>query len=274
MKKLILVIAVLLIGKFASALNPSKEYKTMPSEYGIAFEEKTIETSDKVRLKAWFFKPTGESRKLMVISDDGDGNMADNLEIVAQFLSMGYHVLTYDYRGYGQSDDFPVNKDFFIYSQFSQDILAIIDYTRKRHVTLELNLYGVGIGAALSVGAAANKPEVRRVIADAPYNTLETIKKKIVEKTGKEVKMPLVYDKYYMEPLYAMGERGKHLYGLLYIVGEIDPIIGPEDIKPLVKANSGKSYVYKVPGVENSQNFSSNKNDYFDQIKKFIDKTK
>ena len=274
MKKLILVIAVLLVSKTNWALNPSREYKTMPAEYGMTFEEKVIETADKVRLKAWFFKPAAESRKLMVISDDGVGNMADNLELVAQFLSLGYNVLTYDYRGYGQSDDFTINPDFFVYPQFSQDILAVIDYTRKRHVTLELNLYGIGIGAALSIGAGANKTEVRRVIADAPYISLETMKKKITEKEGKDVKMPLVYDKYYLEPLYAMGEKGKHLYGVMYIVGETDPLIGPDDIKPLVKANTGKSSVYKVPGVDNSQNFSSNKNDYFNQIKKFLDKTK
>lgn len=274
MKKLILVIAVLCISHFSFALKPSKEYKSLPTEYGMTYEERTIETPDKIRLKGWFFKPAAESRKLMVISDDGEGNMADNLEIVAQFLSLGYNVLTYDYRGYGQSDDFPVNQDFFIYSQFSQDLLGVIDYCHKKHVTLELNLYGIGIGAGLSIGAGANKSEVRRVIADGTYVTLETMKKKVLEKTGKEVKMPLLYDKYYMEPLYAMTEKGKHLYGVFYIVGETDPLLGPDDIKPLIKANSSKSYVYKVPGVENVQNFSSNKNDYFDQIKRFIEKTK
>lgn len=34
------------------------------------------------------------------MSGSGDGNMVDNIEIANSFLSAGYNVAMYDYRGY------------------------------------------------------------------------------------------------------------------------------------------------------------------------------
>lgn len=273
MKKLTLLISILVAIKFASALNPSKEYKVLPDEYGMTYKEITIETDDKTRLNTWYFTPKNESKKLMIISDDGEGNMADNLAIVAQFISMGYNVVTYDYRGYGKSDDFKINPEFFIYAQFAQDLIAVINYNHKFHAVMTIDLYGIGIGAGLSLSVGSSRPEPRKVIADAPYLNLENMQKKYKNILEKEVKMPLMYDKFLLEPTYALPEKGKHLNGIMYIIGEKDKLITPDDVKQLYKLNGSKATMYIVKGVANDENFSMDKNEYFNQIKKFLEKS-
>jgi pimeloyl-ACP methyl ester carboxylesterase len=94
--------------------------------------------------------------------------MADNLEVVGQFLSLGYNVLTYDYRGYGKSDSFHINQNFFIYAQFAKDLQGVLDYMRKTYSPGYCDLYGIGIGAGLSIGLGCTSTQVRRVIADGP----------------------------------------------------------------------------------------------------------
>ncbi|HZF99615.1 MAG TPA: hypothetical protein VEY71_01370 [Chitinophagales bacterium] len=253
----------------AFALSPSREYAVSPDDYGMKYKEVWINTEDNVKLYAWLFNPTVASKKYIIISDDGNGNMADNLEIIAQFLSAGYNVISYDYRGYGKSDEFKVNEKFFIYPQFVKDLTAVIEHSRKYGT--QFDLYGIGIGAGLSVGVGANRTEVRRIIADGAYSTFEETKNRLKEKTGADVMMPLAYEKAFMEPKYALEEKGSHLYGVMFIVGQNDEITTPEDVKALSKLKSKITDVYVVPGAKNEANFSTNKNEYFNQIKKFLE---
>ena len=125
---------VLSMASFSSfALAPSKEYKVLPSDFGLEYKEVSVPTADGLKLNTWIFKATTDSKKYVIISDDGNGNMADNMEVIGQFLSLGYHVIAYDYRGFGKSDSFNINQKFFIYAQFAKDLQAELDYLRKNY---------------------------------------------------------------------------------------------------------------------------------------------
>ncbi len=93
MKSIKLLVLAIVAAIPVFALNPSKEYSTLPSDYGMDYKEVSIPATDGLKLNAWIFKPMSETKKFIVISDDGNGNMADNIELVAQFLSAGYNVL-------------------------------------------------------------------------------------------------------------------------------------------------------------------------------------
>src|SRR4051812_11891797 len=82
------------------ALNPSKEYEVKPEKYGMTYKEEKIPTKDGATLNAWFFELPKKTTNWVVISGSGDGNMANEIEIASQFLSAGWNVCTYDYRGY------------------------------------------------------------------------------------------------------------------------------------------------------------------------------
>ena len=268
MKQTLLLLACICAYVTSFALNPSKDYKVTPDQYGMDYKEISIPTADNLQLNAWVFKASTDTRKYIIISGNGDGNMADNLEIAAQFLSGGYNVVMYDYRGYGKSSDFKILPNMYIYPQFVKDLVAVCDYTRKFYNT-QFDMYGVGIGAGLSLSVGAQRPEVRRIIADAPYSTLEDMKNRIKQVQGTDVMMPLAYDKMFIEPKYAL-EKGDQLYGIMLIVGEKDPLVTPNDMKELKEVHSKGCTIYIVPGVTNDKNFTSNKNAYFNQIKKFL----
>lgn len=270
MKKFILTAFAATLCSSLWALNPVREYSVTPADYGMDYKEVIITTSDDVKLNAWVFKPAAASKKFIIVSDDGNGNMADNLELIAQFISIGYNVVAYDYRGYGKSDDFTIKNNFFIYPQFVKDITAVVDYTRKYYNT-QFDMFGIGIGAGLSLSVGANRPEVRRIIADGTYSSFEQTKNKYKTVKGEDIMMPLAYDKMFMEPLYALASKGDQLYGILYIVGANEDICGQDDVKALLKLKPKISESYVVPGVKNDATFSSNKNEYFNKVKKFID---
>jgi uncharacterized protein len=273
MKKIALVIAVFCVLSFRIyALNPSKTYAATPADFGMDYKEVNIETSDKLMLKGWYFIGNGNPCKTIILSDDGDGNMADMIEIASNFISLGYNVLTYDYRGYGQSPDFQINPRFYIYPQFEKDLNAAIDFILKYHSTCKIiHLYGLGIGAGLSIGVGANRREVSKVIADSPYSTFENIQKTYKEVKGVDVLLPLGYNKVTMEPKYALETKGDNLSGIFFIGGEMNDIYTPKSIKELSKIKSSFSSYYIAKSASMiSENFSSDKGAYFDAIKRFL----
>lgn len=110
MKRFIIIPSLLLlITSSLFALKPSREYKVTPDKFGMQYKEEKIKTSDGAVLNGWFFELSKKSPNWVVISGTGDGNMADHIEIVNSFLSAGYNVVTYDYRGYGTSSDFTID---------------------------------------------------------------------------------------------------------------------------------------------------------------------
>jgi len=260
------LISLLIISQSILALNPSREYKVTPDKFGMQYKEEKVKTTDGAVLNAWFFENARKSPNWVVISGSGDGNMADHLEIVNSFLSAGYNVAAYDYRGYGTSSEFKIDPDLFIYPQFISDLNAILDYLRKSRAITKFDLYGLNIGAGLSIGVGANRTETKKIIADGPWTSLEGMKSKLKDKTGKEPVMPFGYDKTY-EPIYAFEKPKGPLKSLMIIVSQMDPIVGPSDVKSL----KGVTEVYVVKNSPtNADNFSTDKNTYFEKISKFL----
>ncbi|MCG3167861.1 MAG: hypothetical protein POELPBGB_03660 [Bacteroidia bacterium] len=272
MKKIILSLIVSAFCIPVFALNPVREYAVTPDEYGIEYEEKKITTEDGVSLNAWWFKPQNKSgAKAIIIADDGDGNMADNIELITKFTSLGYHVLAFDYRGYGKSDDFKINPKMICYPQFEKDVKAVMDHVKKNHASMSSNLYGKGIGASLLLAAAANRTDVRKVIADTPFLKLESYKAVVKAKKGEDLIVPIGYNKFFMEPFFALTEKGSHLYGILLISGEKDDVITPDDMKELTKLQKNITQYKMIKGVGAADTYNTDKDAYFGLLQTFLE---
>jgi pimeloyl-ACP methyl ester carboxylesterase len=266
MKFKILLLAATVVAVHAFGLNPSREYKVYPEKYGMTYKKESIPTKDNINLNAWFFETSKKTTNWVIISGSGDGNMADDIEICGQFLSAGWNVCMYDYRGYGASDNFPIDTDTYIYPQFLTDLNAVCDYLRKSRAITKFDLYGKKIGAGLSIGVGCNRPETRKIIADGPWTSLEQMKKKYKDIRQKDVIIPFGYDKTF-EPIYACDKIRASLKGVLLIVSPQDEMIKPDDMK-LLRCATQTYIVPKSPN--NDENFNTDKNMYFDKVSKFL----
>ncbi|HNS13364.1 MAG TPA: alpha/beta hydrolase [Bacteroidia bacterium] len=265
-KKLLVFFAAFIISGTLSALNPSREYAVRPDKYGMDYKEEKITLKDGAVINAWFFETSKKTTNWIVISDDGDGNMADNIEICSQFLSAGWNVAMYDYRGFGASSDFNIDPDTYIYPQFVEDLNGILDYLRKSRAVTKFDLYGQYIGGGLALGVGANRPETRKMIADGPWLELEGMKKKLKEVKQKDVIIPFGYDKN-KEPIYGCDKSRANIKGVMIIVSPNDELLTPVDMKPL----RCTTYTYVVTeSPSNAKNFETDKNAYFEKVNKFL----
>jgi len=77
--KLPLIIILLAVFNFSFALNPSRTYKQKPDKFNMQYKEFTVQTQDGAALAAWFFPSKIDTKELILISHNGEGNMADYL---------------------------------------------------------------------------------------------------------------------------------------------------------------------------------------------------
>lgn len=73
--KQILFILLSVIYCQANALHPSREYKVLPSKFGMTYKEEKIAQKDGAILNGWFFEQPKKTTNWVVISASGDGNM-------------------------------------------------------------------------------------------------------------------------------------------------------------------------------------------------------
>ena len=255
------------------ALNPSRTYKQRPDKYNIKYTEVKVKTDDGAALNLWYFPTANPSKKLVIIAHNGDGNMGDYLRRVDQFKRIGYNVVTFDYRGFGESSKFEIAGDMYIYSEFTKDLEAVIDYCRENYQET-FDLYGFGIGAGLVLGVGYNHTEIVRIIADTPFLSLENVEEKY-DNQPHWMEVPFESYPKKFEPINTIQNApSKNLKGILIMVGNNDALFTRADMEKLRQLNKKLiSQIHVVDNKSRMDNFKANKEKYFAEISSFIDNT-
>jgi uncharacterized protein len=128
-------------------------------------EELTLVVADGVKLRGWLVKGDGTPTPL-VIYFGGNAEEVSWLAGVAEQFA-GWSLLLVNFRGYGESEGKPGEKDLFA------DALAIYDYAKRRPDVRPERIVAMGrsLGSGIAVHLAAHRP-LRGVILVSPYDSV------------------------------------------------------------------------------------------------------
>lgn len=139
---------------------PIRDAFETPAQY----EDVWIETADGKRLHGWFMPavgvPDGEKAPAILHVHGNAGNVLYH-ESFSSFLTMsGFHVLLFDYRGYGRSDKGSMNRE-----NLTIDTRSALAYLMERDdVDADrVGVLGVSLGGPFALDAAINEPRVEAV---------------------------------------------------------------------------------------------------------------
>ncbi len=139
---------------------------TTPAELGLAYEDVRFTTDDGVTLSGWLIGARRETRGAVVLMHGFSWNRLPWLAGFVPWLSERYHVLQFDFRGHGASDD----ADITLGTAERLDVAAAVRMLEGRGLG-PVALMGISMGAAVAIMAGADLP-VAGVVADAPYADL------------------------------------------------------------------------------------------------------
>jgi uncharacterized protein len=121
-------------------------------------------SSDGGSVAGRFVVARGECFGTVVYCYGYDGNLARHLSDIEWLPDAGFNVLAFDYRGYGLTEGVPTR------SGTVDDAVAAIDAALRRDPEHTV-VYGHSLGGAVGIVAAARRPAVRAVVAEATFPT-------------------------------------------------------------------------------------------------------
>lgn len=123
--------------------------------------------SEGLRLRGWLAKGAPERPAVVMAHGLGD-SLESQVDAGAVFHSRGHPVLLLDLRGHGRSEGHLTT----LGGREREDVRAGLRALRERGLGAHgFILAGASMGAVAVIRAAAEEPEVRAVIAEAPYDS-------------------------------------------------------------------------------------------------------
>lgn len=196
MKHLNCIVSLCLLIVFFSlpsfAIKPDRVYRITPENLGLIYRDLNVTTSDGLKIKTWFYPaqpalsekeineawnnpvkkpyvaPYSKNRPTIIIANGDAGNMSyQQVHFALNFTSKGYNVVTFDWRGFGESSEWEINNDYLVYSEFLLDYDAVIKEVLKQNEEVDTNriaVFGWSTGAYLSMAAASKYENIKAFV--------------------------------------------------------------------------------------------------------------
>lgn len=218
MKRLLLIISLIIYSYEIGAINPSRTYKANPNSFDLDYEEFLITTADGASINVWHLPSTGLNTPV-IISESDAGNMGDWIYLGMYLQAYGLDVWMYDYRGFGASSEFEINHQYLYYTEFSNDLSAVVDYVEESTGKVPV-LMGLSMGTIIiQEYLGRSKHPIKLVIYDGYVHNPSIWVNRLSHK-GKKVLLPKGYEQW----------KDKKLLKALYIVANQDDYSFETDI--------------------------------------------
>jgi pimeloyl-ACP methyl ester carboxylesterase len=246
-----------------------------PADVQLAYEEVSFPSvGDHITLRGWLMP--GSTSKALVMVHGLDVNRwqreGDFPALTKRYVDAGFNVLTFDLRGHGESDTGPLGLGWYE----RQDVEGAVAYLEQRGFRPgAIGIEGFSYGAATTLLASAELPDVGATVADSPFaDARELLNQEIARRGLPTIFTPgvallagpidgLDFDK--IPPLVAVPHIAPR--PLMLIHGEADSRIPYENSVRLKAASRGPAdELWLVPGAEHTREFVKTPDEYASRV--------
>ena len=225
------ILAVRLFGFIESFVFYFPSREEFANEPGVI--DVTFSGPDGRKLHGWLLVPAnaGAGSPAVLHVHGNAGNVSSHLAYSRFLADHGFVVFIFDYRGYGRSE---VGRSRPRRDRMMEDTRAALEtlITRPEVDRSRIGVYGVSIGSVFATALAAERPDVRAVVAVAPFSGWANI-----AHTHFPIVGPMLV-RGGLDPIdscAALGDRP-----LMLVHGSLDDIIPPEHSARIERAARAK----------------------------------
>jgi uncharacterized protein len=152
-----------------------------PADANLTFEDVRIPLPDGIELSGWFVPGVGErdaDGATLIFLHGLGGNRVALLDQAVMAANRGYNALLIDLRAHGESGGTVSSIGY----REGDDVRAVVDYllTRDDVNAERIGIVGFSLGAVSAVRAAASIPEIRAVVSQSGFASVEGSTSEIV----------------------------------------------------------------------------------------------
>ena len=223
---------------------PQREVEFTPKVFGCDFQRVSI-PSESGSMEAWWLSADPRLSAQMggrtVIYFHGNGgSIGANAEHACRLRNIGFNVLLFDYRGYGQSSSVSPSEDT-VYA----DADSAWNYlTRERNVVPHKTIiYGHSLGGAVAIEMAKRHPDATALITESAFTSIRAMADRDIKSSL--FPMALILNQR-MDSLSKI--RNIHM-PKLFIHGTADDVVPPSMAQQLYVAAPAKKQLFLVDGA-------------------------
>jgi fermentation-respiration switch protein FrsA (DUF1100 family) len=143
-----------------------------PSSFGMKFHDIEFDSTDGILLRGWYVPAGGRAQGTIVYCHGMNRTRVEMLPMAQFGHELGYNGLLFDFRHAGSSGGAISTLGY----QERHDVAGAVDYALGReHAARPLVVWGVSLGAASALLAAADSPQVAAVISDSSFLSLDEV---------------------------------------------------------------------------------------------------
>jgi uncharacterized protein len=237
---------------------PAAKLEHTPALYQLPYQDVAMPIG-RQRLHGWWIPAAQPDAPVLLYCHHNGMNIGGNVSQARQFHELGYAVLLFDYRGYGQSEGaFPSEPQVY------EDAQAAWEYVVKgRGISADrVIIYGHSIGGAVAIDLAAKHPEAAALIVQSSFTSMREMTKRF----GLDWVLPVeLVLRQRFESLQKM--RSIHM-PVLVLTGTDDFQIPVTMGERLYDAAAGVKQLIIIPGGGHDNHLAPQ---YQQQLKQFID---
>nr|WP_299203916.1 alpha/beta fold hydrolase [uncultured Brumimicrobium sp.] len=198
MKQILIVMFFTWSIQVCYGIKPDSTYHSTPDALGLIYQTNRIATSDsKAELNSWMVKADSniENGTTLILCYGDSGNMSYWLNQAGILSQVGYDVLLFDYRGFGNSSSFAIDPDQLYYDEFATDLKTVISWAKRNLQFKNLGVISFSMGTIVST-IALQTEKVDFLIGEGFVLDPMEIKNKVLKLKGKEIILPGSSDGY------------------------------------------------------------------------------
>ncbi len=152
---------------------PVRELYQTPADWGLGYEDVTLNTADNVQLHGWYI-PYQQSKQVLLFFHGNAGNIAYRRDSIEVFHRLGLNVFIIDYRGYGKSGGKPSEQGLY------QDASAAWRYLtdEKGFSGNQILIFGRSLGGAVAARLASGV-QARGLILESTFSSARDFAKTV-----------------------------------------------------------------------------------------------
>ena len=209
---------------------------------GLPFEEGTLRASAGVSLAAWHVAHPA-AKGSIIFCHGNAGNMADRLLTIKLLHLAGYHVLIFDYRGYGRSAGRPSEDGTYLDAEAAwHHVAETLGEPAER-----IAVIGRSLGGAIAIELARRHPPAALVV-ESTFTSLVDVGR---------LHYPWLPVRWLLRYRYdSIDKVGQLTCPKLFFHGEDDELIPLEVGRRLYQAAAEPKQFVQTPGGHNSSGFT------------------
>lgn len=143
-----------------------------PDRYRLSYDRVEFETSDGILLKAWLIPAQSPTDKTILLCHGWGDNKGDLLQHT-HFLARRFNLFMPDFRQHGESR----GSLSTVGCLEARDIEAALEFLKNARPSWSASpgIFGLSMGAAIALWAAARHPRIKAVAIEAPFASFNEV---------------------------------------------------------------------------------------------------